>query len=110
DPGNDDLCDYWQGVVEPVVESHELPGFILYQNRPNPADEQTYIDFEVPYGGKARFEVVDLFGRELHSRELEVVGGLHSLSVDVSSWASGVCYYSITFDGYRLLRKMVINK
>ncbi|MFW6227252.1 MAG: T9SS type A sorting domain-containing protein, partial [Bacteroidota bacterium] len=108
DASNDEVCDGWRGIVG--IESHELPGFILYQNRPNPAMELTEIDFEVPYGGIASFMVVDLFGRELESRELIVTAGYHSLSLDVSHWSPGVYYYSITFDGYRLVRKMVINK
>jgi hypothetical protein len=105
---NDTLCENWIGYVG--IESQKLPGFILYQNIPNPAKGQTKIDFEVPYGGKAKFEVVDLYGRTIRVEEMSVIAGRHTVDLQTDDMSAGVYYYHVTFDGYRLVRKMVITK
>ena len=104
---NDEYCEKW---VATGLESSELAGFVLHQNIPNPAVEETSIDFEVPYGGKAQFEVVDMFGRKLYTDELSVVAGRHTIDLDTKGWGAGVYYYSITFDGHEMVRKMVVTK
>ena len=106
---NDEYCEDWEGRPEGVA-SNDLAGFVLHQNIPNPAGEETSIDFEVPYGGKAQFEVVDLFGRKLYSDELTVGAGRHTVDLNAKNWAAGVYYYSITFDGHKLVRKMVVTR
>ncbi|MCF8331449.1 MAG: T9SS type A sorting domain-containing protein, partial [Bacteroidales bacterium] len=109
DPSNDEYCETWEGIQN-GIESDELPGFVLYQNKPNPVDEQTSIDFEVPKAGKAEFEVVDMFGRELYTEEMSVNAGSHTVKLNGKDMPSGIYYYSVTFDGHRLVRKMVISK
>lgn len=91
------------------TESQNLPGFVLYQNIPNPAEGKTTIDFEVPFGGKAKFEVTDQFGRSIYNEEMSVVAGRHTVRLNVNDWSPGVYYYHVTFDSYRLVKKMVIR-
>ncbi|MGM0612560.1 MAG: T9SS type A sorting domain-containing protein, partial [Bacteroidota bacterium] len=107
---NDEYCTQWTGEVDNAINSNELDGFILHQNIPNPASGKTAVDFEVPYGGKAQFEVVDLFGRKLYSNDLSVEAGKHDVILNTKSWSSGIYYYSVTFDGYKLVRKLIVSQ
>ena len=92
------------------IESKELPGFILHQNIPNPAREKTFIEYEVPYRSKIYFEMVDLYGRRIKVKERNITAGEHRIHLNISDITSGVYYYSITFEGYRLTKKMIITK
>ncbi|MFW6019316.1 MAG: T9SS type A sorting domain-containing protein [Bacteroidales bacterium] len=107
---NDEYCTQWKGEIDDAVNSNELDGFILHQNAPNPSNEKTTVNFEVPYSGKAQFEVIDLFGRELYSNILTVEAGKHHVDLNTKQWSSGVYYYRVTFDGYQLVRKLVVKK
>lgn len=93
-----------------VEEYSGLEGFSLYQNRPNPTDNNTKIDFQVPYSGKATLEITDLSGRRIKQMPINVDAGRHTLNIDVSHLSPGVYFYSMTFDGYRMVRKMSISR
>ncbi len=110
DPANDEYCEGWVGVIYNGIESSELAGFVLHQNIPNPSNGFTSVGFEVPYGGKAEFNLIDLFGRTLYNEQINVSAGSHSVKLDVATIPAGVYYYSVTFEGYRLVRKMIVSK
>ncbi|MCF8219324.1 MAG: T9SS type A sorting domain-containing protein [Bacteroidales bacterium] len=107
---NNEYCTQWTGEVDNAISSNELNGFILHQNIPNPANEKTSVNFEVPYAGKAQFEVVDMFGRKLYSKDISVEAGKHKVNLNTKSWSSGIYYYSVAFDGYKLVRKIIVTK
>lgn len=109
DPDNDEYCEQWEGVQNSII-TNELPGFVLYQNIPNPAHGKTTIDFEVPYSGKVRFEVVDMFGRVLYENEYNASTGRNTERLQTQTWSAGVYYYKVYFDNYRLAKKMIIAR
>ncbi|MGM0648738.1 MAG: T9SS type A sorting domain-containing protein, partial [Bacteroidota bacterium] len=107
---NDEFCESWEGKDNTGIESDEIDGFVLHQNVPNPAHNETSIDFEVPYGGHAQFTVVDMFGRELYTEDMNVSTGQHRIDLEIDNFAAGIYYYHVTFDGQRIVRKMIIRK
>lgn len=104
---SDTLCKALTGIVG--IQSHSLPGFVLYQNIPNPASGETQINYYIPCSGKVNFELFDQLGRVIKMDQSQKSKGKHSIVIDTDQLASGLYYYSITFDGYRLLKKMVVN-
>ena len=97
------------------VEGQAPPARIeLAQNRPNPFNPATVIDFTLPRYGRARLAIYDLAGRlvrEVLNREL--AAGPHSarwLGEDSSGRpaASGIYCYRLEADGMRRERKMVL--
>ncbi|MFW6020186.1 MAG: T9SS type A sorting domain-containing protein [Bacteroidales bacterium] len=86
-----------------------LKGFALQQNYPNPAVEQTTIEFNVPYSGNATLKVVDITGSMLYKENLHADPGTHSINIDVSDFSSGVYFYSLNFEGYRLTKKLMVR-
>lgn len=104
---NDQHCVYPEGVTG--IDEYGMNGFFLLQNIPNPAREQTTINFVVPEAGNALLEVRNLMGQVMLTEQVDAVSGLNSFILNTASMASGVYYYSVTFDEQRLTRKMVVN-
>jgi len=80
----------------------------LYQNEPNPFQEQTVIPFSMPTAGKARLSVFDGGGRLLLSREGEFDAGMNQWLLRRNEVAgTGVLYYRLDTDAGTATRKMV---
>jgi len=83
----------------------------LNQNYPNPFNPTTTIGFALPASGKVNMVVFDILGREvatLLNRELE--SGFHSVVFDASSYAAGVYFYKLTFNGKVVTKKLTLLK
>jgi hypothetical protein len=106
---NDKTCNTVKSVTCVGLDENGLPGMTLSQNRPNPANHATSIDFSLPSDGQIVFEVVNLLGQVMESRMVSAVQGTQSIDLDLSRFESGIYYYSIRFEGYSLTRKMIIE-
>ena len=82
----------------------------LWQNVPNPANGVTRIEYEIPSAGQIRFELVDVIGQTIMLIEEKASAGRHQVNVDADKLAAGIYYYTVEFDGYRLTKKMIVNK
>lgn len=88
--------------------------FALLQNRPNPFEETTAIQFELPRSSHVRIEIFDLVGR--HVRTLadgNWPAGYHSVDWDRRNESgeflrSGVYVYRIAAGEFRDQRKMIL--
>ena len=107
DPTNDKTC---KTVLSSSYEEILANGMKLWQNVPNPASENTMVEYEIPTAGKIRFEIVDVLGQSVKVIEEKAVAGRHTIDFDANKLAAGIYYYSLEFDGYRLTKKMIINK
>ncbi len=90
----------------------QLPGgFALHQNYPNPFNPSTIISFVLPRSTNVRFEVIDILGRVIESRDLGMrSAGDHQVSYDGSGLASGMYFYRIVTDYAAQTRKMLLVK
>jgi len=97
-----------QGEVEPKL-SPSLEGLELGQNRPNPADQTTLIDFRLPSRiGNASLVVYDLYGKKV--ADFPISTSMNKVKINTAEWASGTYVYAIMKEGQNLLRrKMVIR-
>jgi hypothetical protein len=107
DASNDQTC---RTVLADGFEEHLENGMKLWQNVPNPAHGKTLVDYEIPSSGQIRFELVDVLGQSIMLVEEKQTAGRHQVNIDASKLASGVYYYTLEFDGYRLTKKMIVNK
>jgi hypothetical protein len=107
---NDKTCNTVKSVTCVGIDENGLPGMELGQNRPNPAAQSTTIDFNLPGDGKVIFEVVNMLGQVIESRQISAVQGTQSIDLDLSRFESGIYYYSIRFEGYSLTRKMIVER
>jgi hypothetical protein len=107
DATNDQKCVYPEGVIG--IDEYGMDGFRLWQNVPNPAYGTTTIAYQVPVEGKVVLEVHNLFGQILYSESQQADAGQHTFELDVQSLADGVYYYTVTWQGKRLTKKMVVR-
>ncbi len=90
--------------------------FELSQNRPNPFNPRTEIQFTLPVAGPATIAVYNLLGqRVITLLDENRAEGVHSVSWDGTdelgrSVASGIYFYEIRTDGFTESRKMLLLK
>ncbi|HNX08007.1 MAG TPA: T9SS type A sorting domain-containing protein, partial [Bacteroidales bacterium] len=108
DPANDQKCKYLYGMTG--IESYDYSGFVLYQNAPNPATQNTSIVFYVPVGDRARFEMYDVLGKVVSTKEMDAVKGENKIELDASIIPDGIYFYSVAYKGQKLTKRMVITK
>lgn len=86
-------------------------GFDLRQNYPNPFDRTTTIEYKIPSAGKVDIEVRDMVGRVVARYPLGIQAeGEHSTEIDLGNLNGGVYFYTVSFGGEQLTKKMVISK
>ncbi|MCF8296849.1 MAG: T9SS type A sorting domain-containing protein [Saprospiraceae bacterium] len=88
----------------------ESSGFILNQNIPNPTSGKTQISYTVSKAGEMRFELINVFGQIMQFQEKSVLPGTHNIELSVGDLSAGIYYYSVIFEGRRLVKKMVISR
>jgi hypothetical protein len=84
--------------------------FILGQNIPNPAKDNTRIDYSIPTDGQVIFTVYTVTGQALHIEKRDSYSGDNHIEFNTINLASGVYYYSMEYKGERLVKKMTIRK
>ncbi len=87
-----------------------LDGMWLGQNIPNPATKTTTIEYTLPKSGEVVFRLTNLLGEPIEVQRIEGHTGRQTIELDVDGMPAGVYYYSIDFEGTRLVKKMVVNK
>ncbi len=84
----------------------------LSQNYPNPFNPVTKINFDLPVDSKVTMLIYDITGREvakLLNGEFKKAG-YHTTNFNASSLSSGVYFYSLSTDAFRMTKKMVVVK
>lgn len=107
-PWNDEKCTILEELYTEITESG-LEGYTMGQNIPNPAGDVTVIPFSLPSYGQYQFTIVNYLGQPVFSVSDEAGAGLHQIEVDASRFTPGVYFYYMEFEGYRLLRKMIVH-
>ncbi|MCF8296851.1 MAG: T9SS type A sorting domain-containing protein [Saprospiraceae bacterium] len=115
-----DLNQINDSICKPIVVKHcslytsinesEINKFILNQNIPNPTTGTTQISYTISKAGEMRFELINVFGQIMQFQEKSVMPGTHNNELFVGDLPAGVYYYSVIFEGRRLVKKMVISK
>jgi tetratricopeptide (TPR) repeat protein len=104
------------GMVEKNIDNKKTivettSNEIEIQNYPNPFNPSTTISYTIPEDGKVLLKVFDVLGREVTTLlDGFSSAGKHSVVWDGSTSASGVYFYSVTFKGKTLNKKMLLVK
>ncbi|MDR1792122.1 MAG: T9SS type A sorting domain-containing protein [Bacteroidales bacterium] len=91
------------------IITHSLSMFSLNQNIPNPAYKSTKIEFAVPYNGKAIFKIYTVTGQTIYNQTIEAIEGKNNISIDLNELSAGIYFYSMEFEGQKLVRTMNIK-
>ncbi len=108
DPANDDSCSYLYGMTG--IATYDYSGFVLYQNVPNPAGNNTSIVFYVPVSDKVRFEMYDVLGKAIRVEDIDAVKGENLIELNAASMSEGIYLYSVSYKGQKQTKRMVVTK
>jgi hypothetical protein len=95
-----------------ISEIQNRPDFYLAQNRPNPFQGGTTITYQLNKKASAvSFNVFDVTGKQVMNIEEGSRGaGQYNIELDATEFTTGLYYYSLTVNGQKLTRKMVITE
>ncbi len=96
------LIDENGNPVTSVVEEKDaiVHGHFLEQNYPNPFNPTTNISFSLPVNAKVKLEIFNALGQKVYTlANGDIQAGIHTVSFDASSLASGIYFYTISADG-----------
>ncbi|MER3523592.1 MAG: hypothetical protein C4326_05860 [Ignavibacteria bacterium] len=95
-----------------AVEEGAPRAFQLLQNYPNPLNPTTTIRFSVENTAATTIEVYNLLGEKVATLfdGVAEAGTFYRVSVDASSWASGMYMYRLQSGNHRAVKKLVLMK
>lgn len=97
-------------VLTAIANDELASGFIVSQNYPNPAKNQTQVAITTPKNGLVNIDLYDLTGRKIANWYHQVLGaGNHSLSFATQNLYSGIYFYQVTYNGRSVVKKMIVN-
>ena len=98
--------------ISTAKESNVLPTeFSLGQNYPNPFNPQTAINFALPEPSIISLEVYNVMGQKVTTlAEGQWNAGIHQITWDASTVASGVYFYRLSTEDFVETKKMVLLK
>ncbi len=103
-PSNDQLCK-----TTTDIDNKEENKFQLAQNQPNPFTNNTEIVYWIPKSGNVNFMVYNVLGELVFLEEHKNVNNKFSKSYNFTFLNAGIYYYSIEFEGKRLVKKMIVR-
>jgi hypothetical protein len=85
--------------------------FALYQNRPNPFDENTKIGFNLPTETTARLTIYTIDGKAIKVIDNQYKAGYNEVTLTKEELsASGILYYRLDTPEYSATKKMIMIK
>jgi hypothetical protein len=84
-------------------------GYALYQNKPNPFDLKTVIEFVLPFAQEATLKFYDVEGKEVEEIKGSYSAGSNQVVVQQKPWMqrSNIVFYRLETEGYTSgMRKM----
>lgn len=96
-----------------AVEDQPAFAFELRQNYPNPFRDHTTIAFRLDEPGRVTLEVVDLLGREVVSlmNDSRLTSGHYEINfAPAEEMATGTYFYTLSVNGRRLTRSMIVTR
>jgi hypothetical protein len=89
----------------------EAPEFALYQNKPNPWNNQTTIGFDLPDDAPVTLTLYEATGKVVKIIERDGKAGYNTITLSANELPSaGVMYYRLESGEYAASKKMVLIK
>ncbi|MFC2092639.1 FG-GAP-like repeat-containing protein [Bacteroidota bacterium] len=92
---------------QPIISSD----YRLFQNYPNPFNPTTTIKLQITKASNFKLVVYDILGQELEILIDEKLNpGIHEAAFDGSHYSSGIYFYQLITDGFKVTKSMVLLK
>lgn len=98
-------------VSNPEILDNQTESFEVSQNHPNPANGKTIINIETTANyQELKLEITSTKGQLIYQEKQNSSKLSHSaFVVDVSGFAPGIYFYSVSVDGKSITKKMIID-
>jgi hypothetical protein len=94
-----------------LTQTGHAAEFALYQNTPNPWNDQTSIGFDLPEDASVTFTVFDATGKVVKTVKGDFVRGYNTITLNAKDLpTAGVMYYRLESGTYSASKKMVLVK
>jgi hypothetical protein len=108
---NDTLAVQACAVIDDVsIDEFGNIDWTMDQNIPNPATSITRIPYAIPQDGQISFKVMSINGQILYTKHLQATAGSHSIEMNLNNLSNGIYYYSMEYQGQRIVKKMTIQR
>lgn len=113
-----DLIDFYLdqvyvGIPETTLvvnKRAEMAGYFLSQNMPNPAVEQTTIQFSIKEAGNVSIVLYNASGAKVMDIANEALSaGSYSKQINVSGLSAGVYFYEMNVNGFANRKAMIVR-
>lgn len=95
------------GINELLVQSNK--NFTLFQNEPNPFDNQTVISFDVHEPSNFVLEVYDTKGTLIHTQNAHYLKGIQSITIEKEILPTvGAYFYKLKTKDYFITNRMIL--
>lgn len=85
--------------------------FVLYQNFPNPGNNQTVISFTIPKTATTSIILYNLIGQQVKELvKARLTQGAYSITVDLSDLETGLYLYKMLYEGKEKTLKLIVAK
>ena len=81
----------------------------IKQNYPNPFDEKTYIEFNLPVEEQVQLSFFDLFGKEIMLINQILPIGIHKIDISKSDIGKGIWFYRLKLNEKVITKKMIVK-
>ncbi len=100
-----------KGILTGADELQNNFSYRLDQNYPNPFNPSTLIRYEIPEAGKVILKIYNIIGKEIVTLlDQEQSAGVHQVNFNGGDLSSGVYFYKLQFNGFEIMRKMMLLK
>ena len=108
---DNDTIQVTRTTYEPSsIAGVENTNMTLGQNIPNPANNSARIEYSVVEAGQVTFTLYSINGQTLLQQTEYVTEGNHQLELNTTDLANGIYFYSMDFNGKRIVKKMNVKK
>jgi len=77
---------------------------------PNPASNQTSFELKIAAAARVSVRISDFTGQQMMSMDQgEMAPGRHQISLDVSRLTPGIYFYTVSINGEKVTRKMIVG-
>ena len=85
------------------------PSFTISQNIPNPATNSTSVEVKTETTGVVILTIVNVLGQVVHHESVDNNSHKHTFDLDVSSFDSGIYFYTIKIGNSSITKKMLVE-
>lgn len=97
--------------VTGVSDNELAKNVTLYQNIPNPANGSTLIKYDIQKTSDINLSIYDVTGRKIFEKsQNDVIAGSHKMNIDVSNFSKGAYFYTLTANGNKVTKRMIITE